>query len=51
MRWVMVVGRTAGRPVSPLPGSKAAGGEGDTQDDSSPPIWSRKLQTPNGVHT
>lgn len=47
----MVVCRTAGASVSLLPGSNAAGGEDDAQgeDDSSLPIWSRKLQKPKKV--
>lgn len=51
MRSVMFVCLTAGTSVSLLPGSNAAGGDGDTQDDSSLPIWSRKLQKAKGIHT
>lgn len=46
----MFVCLTAGTSVSLLPGSSAAGGEGgDTQDDSSLPIWSRKLPKAKGI--
>lgn len=36
-----------------LLGSGTAGGEGETRDDSSLPIWSRKLQEAKkkGIHT
>lgn len=44
MSSVMFVCLAAGASPSLLPGSTAAGGEGETQDDSSLPIWSRKLQ-------
>lgn len=44
MRSVMLVCLAGGASGSPLLGSGAAGGEGETQDDSSLPIWSRKLQ-------
>lgn len=47
----MFVCLTAGMSVSLLPGSNAAGGEGETQDDPSLPIWSRKLQKAIGIHT
>lgn len=40
----MFVCLTAGTSASLLSGSNAAGGEGGAQDDSSLPIWSRKLQ-------
>lgn len=42
MRSVMFVCLTEGQSGSL--GSGAAGGEGETHDDSSLPIWSRKLQ-------
>lgn len=45
----MFVCLTAGTSASLLSGSNAAGGE--TQVDSSLPIWSRKLQKAESVHT
>lgn len=51
MRSVMFMCLTAGTSASLLSGSNAAGGEGETQDDSSLPIWSRKLQKAERVHT
>lgn len=46
MRSVMFVCLTAGTSVSLLLlASSAAGGEDGTQDDSSLPTWSRKLQS------
>lgn len=45
----MFVCLTAGTSVSLLPGSSAAGGEGETDGDSSLPIWSRKLQAGKGI--
>lgn len=51
MRSVMFVCLTAGTSASLLSGSNAAGGEGETQDDSSLPIWSRKLEKAESVRT